>query len=169
MKKKLVVFTLAALSTITLSACSFNPFNILESLINPSSTQTYSRDSEGDPDYSVDVIDHSSVDLGKEEYTPKKEKMNYTCKDYTASSIYTIDSVPTTGDVKILVIPVWFSNSNQHITGSIFSKSKDEVREDIATAFLIEIVGEMKNLHHGRVLKDFMKKILLANSILMVL
>ena len=135
MKRKLALLTLTALSTITLSACSFNPFDLIGSLINLDSSATYSRDSEGDPDYSVDVIDHSSIDLGKDEYTPKKEKMNYTAKDYTGTSIYTIDSVPTTGDVKILVIPVWFSNSNQHITGSLFSKSKDEVREDIATAF----------------------------------
>ena len=77
MKKKLALLTLAALSTITLSACSFNPFDLIGSLINLDSSATYSRDSEGDPDYSVDVIDHSSIDLGKDEYTPKKEKIDY--------------------------------------------------------------------------------------------
>ena len=133
MKKKLIL--LLTLSSLTLTGCAINPFDFFGSYIYPTSQTEYSGDESGNINYSVDVNDHSSVELGKDEYTPKKEKLNYTYKDYVSHSLYTIDAVPSSGDVKILVIPVWFSDSSSHISGGLLSKSRDQVREDIATAF----------------------------------
>ena len=47
--------------------------------------------------------------------TLSKTKMQYTYKDYSTNNIYDVDSAPTSGDVKLLVIPVWFNDSNNYI------------------------------------------------------
>ena len=133
MKKKLTL--LLTLASLALTSCSFNPFDFFGSLVYSESQTEYSRDSEGNINYSVDVTDHSSVELGKDEYVPKKETLDYTINDLVNHSVYTIDNMPSSGNIKILVIPVWFSNSKDHIAGGLFSKSQDQVREDIATAF----------------------------------
>lgn len=151
MKKKLIL--LALLSTITLTSCSINPFDFFSNLLNRS--EEYSVDESGNIQYSVDITDHSSDNIGKEDYTPKKEKTEYTYKDYIKRSVYTVDSVPTTGDVKILVIPVWFSDSSSHIAGGFFSKSKDEVREDIATAFFDRDASGNEKLASWKSVKRF--------------
>lgn len=57
--------------------------------------------------------------------------MSQNYKDYTEENYYRISSCPTSGDVKLLVIPVWLSDSAKYM--SIYKK--DEVREDITKAY----------------------------------
>ncbi len=59
--------------------------------------------------------------------TPK-----HTYKDIGNNNVYTIDYCPTTGSPKLLIIPVWFSDSSTFIA----SGSKDAVRNDIQKAYL---------------------------------
>ncbi len=63
-----------------------------------------------------------------EAYVPSKTKLSYTYDDYTYNS--GVDSCPNVGDPKLLIIPVWFSDS------STFISNKDNVRNDIETAYL---------------------------------
>lgn len=62
----------------------------------------------------------------------KKTKLTQTYKDYEDNSIYSSDSCPTLGEVKLLVIPVWFSDSTTYIS----TDSKENVREDIRKAYV---------------------------------
>ena len=58
--------------------------------------------------------------------------MNETYRDYSKNTAYgnSYSVCPSTGNPKLLVIPVWFSDSNKIIT-----KSRDHVRDDIRKAY----------------------------------
>ena len=58
--------------------------------------------------------------------------MKQTYNDYIKNSPYNVSSTPLSGNVKLLVIPVWFSDSNQYIKSSTH---KDTVRSDIQKAY----------------------------------
>lgn len=58
-----------------------------------------------------------------------KVKNKYNYSDYTYNSVYNQSSCPSVGEPNILVIPIWFTDS------SAFIKKKDQVREDIETAY----------------------------------
>ena len=60
-----------------------------------------------------------------------KTKMRQTYVDFTANNIYPIDSCPTQGSIKLLVIPVWFTDSKSFVATS----KKEQLRDDIATAY----------------------------------
>lgn len=53
-------------------------------------------------------------------------------KDLCSNGWYDCDCTPTTAKPKILIIPVWFSNSSAYISAS----KKDTVRDDIRKAYL---------------------------------
>ncbi len=60
-------------------------------------------------------------------------EMRYTYSDYQANSFYgNMDACPTVGNPKLLIIPVWFTDSNKYIATS----ARDNVRSDIALAYL---------------------------------
>ena len=61
----------------------------------------------------------------------EKTSMAYTYKDYLSHNVYDLDNCPTTGSAKILVIPVWFSDSSSYINAN----NKATVREDIRKAY----------------------------------
>lgn len=61
-----------------------------------------------------------------------KTEMKYDYTDYTENNIYSVDSAPTKGSVKLLVIPIWFTNSSTFISES----KKETIREDIQKAYL---------------------------------
>lgn len=63
--------------------------------------------------------------------TLAKTPMAYTYKDYVSNNVYDLDNCPTTGSAKILVIPVWFSDSSSYINAN----NKASVREDIRKAY----------------------------------
>ncbi|MDY6431031.1 MAG: Ig-like domain-containing protein [Bacilli bacterium] len=68
-----------------------------------------------------------------EELNPEVGKTNiaYNYKDLSTNLAYDLDYCPT-DNAKILVIPVWFTDSNKYISTS----SRDKVRSDIEKAYL---------------------------------
>lgn len=70
----------------------------------------------------------------QKEYEPiqlEKQDINYTYKDYENHNVYNVDSAPTIGTTKLLVIPIWFTNSSSYIPES----QKSKVKADIEKAY----------------------------------
>ncbi len=61
----------------------------------------------------------------------EKTKLSYTYDDYTKNNYYTVDNCPLEGNPKLLIIPVWFNDSNNFISES----KKESVRNDIEKAY----------------------------------
>ena len=108
-KKNLVIASGIAIMSLALAGCSF-----IYDYINNSN-------SVSDKTFDVDKVDVNG-----------KTIMQQTYKDYCNNSSYDIDYCPTSGDVKLLIIPVWFSDSNSYINSS----NKETVRQDIEKAYL---------------------------------
>lgn len=60
-----------------------------------------------------------------------KTSMKYTYDDFTNNNYFYIDSCPSIGKAKLLVIPLWFTDSSNFISTS----KKDTVRSDIEKAY----------------------------------
>ena len=60
-----------------------------------------------------------------------KQEMNYLQEDLSDHSVYQIDAIPSTGSPKMIVIPIWFTDSTNYISTS----EKTTVKEDIAKAY----------------------------------
>lgn len=101
MKKKLI-FALTTLSIFSLSGC----------VILPNTSSTQGDSSLIDPSY-------------------ERVKSKYTYKDYADYNVYGNDYCPTIGNPKLLVIPVWFTDSSNYIN----LDKKESVRNDIALAY----------------------------------
>lgn len=67
----------------------------------------------------------------REEGTIDKIPVNYTYDDYTSNNYYLIDNCPLVGNPKLLIIPIWFNDSNNFISTS----KKSAVRQDIQKAY----------------------------------
>lgn len=66
------------------------------------------------------------------EVTPNyKTEIKQTYNDFVKNNYYSISSCPLEGNVKLLVIPVWFSDSDSYINES----KKEYVRKDIEKAY----------------------------------
>lgn len=65
---------------------------------------------------------------------PEVEKITLqsTYMDYVENNVYNIDSCPTIGTGKLLVIPVWFTDSSTYITSEA---KKSNVRSDLQKAY----------------------------------
>lgn len=72
-----------------------------------------------------------NVEVKDFEGTPKT-KLQSTYADYSDNNVYELDHCPSTGDSKLLIIPVWFTDSSSYIV----SKYKNLVLEDIKKAYL---------------------------------
>lgn len=57
---------------------------------------------------------------------------NYTYVDYADYNAYDVDSCPSIGEPKLLIVPIWFTNSDRYIKG----QGKQNVREDIEKAYI---------------------------------
>ena len=103
MKSKIKLISLVALAALTLTACDFIFPNISNS--------------------------------GGYSYLPiwdgEAQKADATISDYITNSIYGFSSAPSEGEAKLLVIPVWFDESDKYIVPA----KRENVREDIYTAF----------------------------------
>lgn len=60
-----------------------------------------------------------------------KESVVYNYKDYCDNNVYNIDATPSSGSPKLLVIPIWFTDSSSYIPTS----QKETVRSDIQKAY----------------------------------
>lgn len=58
-------------------------------------------------------------------------KMEYNYKDYGNNNVYELEYMPSVGDVKVLVVPVWFTDSTTYIEES----EKEGIKDDVETAF----------------------------------
>ena len=67
----------------------------------------------------------------REEGTIDKVPVDYTYDDYTANNVYQIDNCPLVGNPKLLIIPIWFNDSDSFIS----TTKKNSVREDIQKAY----------------------------------
>ncbi len=63
--------------------------------------------------------------------TYAKTELKKNISNYIENNIYDIDACPTIGTAKLLVIPVWFTDSNKYIS----STNREIVRNDIKTAY----------------------------------
>ena len=77
------------------------------------------------------VNDRVKVTVG-EAPVLEKTAMKYNYSDYTTNSCYELSSAPTIDSAKLLVIPVWFTDSTTFISAS----KKETIREDIRKAYL---------------------------------
>lgn len=71
----------------------------------------------------VTVNDSSSI---------TKTHLSYTYDDYMANNYYTLDNCPLSGSPKLLIIPIWFSDSDTFIA----TDHKETVRSDIEKTYL---------------------------------
>ena len=122
--KKLTRILLALAGLLTLSGCSF-----LDDLINsldpenqdyfgPSIGKSETYESEG-----ASTIDRDS---------DGKTSIGYTYKDAYKHNVYPVDACPTVGQPKLLIVPIWFTDSS-----SIISYDKrEDIRNDIELAYL---------------------------------
>ncbi len=62
----------------------------------------------------------------------QKTAMAYDYTDYTNNNMYAFDSTPSSGDPKLLVIPVWFTDSSTYITSET---KKANVLSDITDVY----------------------------------
>ena len=104
-KKPLLVLSLV---TLLLTSCGFGP-------------------AEDDSNY------YRISDLQLEETSQGIYKMpsRYTYKDYSNSNVYAICAAPTKGNAKLLVVPVWFTDSRQYID----VEKRDVVKQDIYNSY----------------------------------
>ena len=127
---------------------AINPTNFTKKLtlsLSDSSMATVSRNGEkvfvkGLKPGSVDVI-ASSVNKSGVTVSAKHTMTfisttpyiaaNQTYNDYVKNNIYNVSSCPLTGSPNLLVIPVWFSDSQSFI----FTSKREGVREDIQKAY----------------------------------
>ena len=65
--------------------------------------------------------------------TITKTKLDYTYDDYQQNNVYGLDNCPLTGSPKLLIIPVWFTDSSSYITTD---QHKSDVRSDIEKAYV---------------------------------
>ena len=72
---------------------------------------------------SLEVVESTNED---------KVEMQYNYKDIAANNFYGVDSAPTLGKTKLLIIPVWFTDSSTYIK----TANRENVRADIQKAYL---------------------------------
>ncbi len=111
-KKNALIASGIALLSLALSGCSF-----IYDMISDNS----GGNNNSNADFDVDKVDVDGKTIIQQTY-----------KEYSEGHIYNIDYCPNKGNVKLLIIPVWFTDSNKYIDSSC----KAKVREDIATAYL---------------------------------
>ena len=148
MKKKKLVMSTMILGALTLSACSLESiFDIRFSFDSDSTSQTSSGDESSSGSESTSQGGLSSSESGgstsessgggsTSTSTPSgtlsKTNIKETYNDYVKYNAYCISNCPTTGNPKVLIIPVWFKDSNNYIS----TTKKADVKSDIETAYL---------------------------------
>lgn len=110
MKKKYIFFTLFSVMFFSLCACS----------------RFYTG-----PNYEYYHLDSSRSHAVIPEGDLKAEAAKKTYAEYIKNNVYPLSMSPSTKKANLLVIPVWFTDSNKYIDTS----KKETVREDIRTVY----------------------------------
>ena len=119
MKNKALIFIALAVSSLSLTACNFLPFFNQEE-----GGYTYRNPGESNSHQTSDVSTPPAGDI-----TANKASITY--DDYVKYNIHPISVTPSTKKPKLLVIPIWFSDSGNYIN----INSRDKVRADIDAAY----------------------------------
>ncbi len=114
--KKIILASIITLSSLALSGCG-----LLNSFLDEVDKYTQQANEPPAETFDVDKVDVDG-----------KTIMQQTYKDYSDYNTYDIDYCPTKGNVKLLIIPVWFSDSSTYIK----TANKETVREDIRKTYL---------------------------------
>ena len=111
MKKKYIFFTLLSITFFSLCSCKFM--------------------NNGGANYSYRPIGESSnnADVPVGDLTAEPAKKTYA--EYIKNNVYPLSMTPSTKKAKLLVIPVWFTDSNKYIMPS----KREQVRDDINTVY----------------------------------
>lgn len=128
MKNKAALLIMMGISTIALSACSF-----------------FSRINRNSGEYTYQDVSQSSKSNGGDNnsfsngysYTPPAgeltaNKASYKYSDVIDNSVYCLSATPSVGNTKLLVIPVWFTDSSTFIKDNT---KKENVRSDIENTY----------------------------------
>ena len=95
---------------------------LLPLLISVTSCQWSRNDTTTSGEESIDL---TPVDISEDNVTTIKRNQ----KDFASNNARDLDYLPSIGEPKVLVIPVWFTDSSDYIS------NKDNVLEDIKTAY----------------------------------
>ena len=120
---KKIGLTLLITSTLALSACTMIDF--VRRSDNPffPSEQSSTTPSSVD-DGRVESIEPASIEG---DGSKDKQHLRYTMKQFNEHSAYDVDVMPSVGNPKILVIPIWFRDSSDFI----YENDKEAIREEI--------------------------------------
>ena len=111
-KKNLLISFGVALMALSLTSCAII-YHVIDDKVN-------------DGDGSSANFDGEKTDVDG------KTIINQNYKDYSNNNIYPVDYCPSEGNIKLLIIPVWLSDSSDYIT----SAKKSQVINDINHAYL---------------------------------
>lgn len=129
MNKKLVRFFTLFASLFLAASCSFK-------FSTSSIEKTDTTESKQEEVTSSLVSNESSIEESSEEPAdPKdqlKRRLSSTYHDYGQHNLANFSYCPSIGSPKLLVIPVWFTDSSSY---AIQASHKEDVRSDIETAF----------------------------------
>ena len=128
MKKKLLLITTTSLMAISLTSCQ-----IISDIINSAQGQqsTLPYGSQAVASSAEPIVDISTPPADDIEAKPASK----TYHNYIENNVYPLSATPTKGEAKLLVIPVWFNDSNKFIKEA----NKDNVRQDIHDAYFGDI------------------------------
>ena len=125
MKKKFFITTVTSLIAISLTSCQ-----LLSDLMSDggNSPTSYSQVVASSKEPIVDISTPPADDI-------EAERATKTYSDFVENNAYALSATPSTGTAKLLVIPVWFTDSNRFIKDA----NKEDVREDIHDAYFGEV------------------------------
>ena len=90
---------------------------------------------EGDSSVTVSVPNSGSTSISDTKYITvrsiSKTSLSQSYSDYVKKCWYTVSACPSVGEAKLLVIPLWFTDSSNYFNASY----KENVRSDIRTAY----------------------------------
>ena len=125
-RQDLKIIGLALTSAFALSGCNLFP----GSSSNESSIPATSKGQTSEA--SSAFSSSSEEELEESDTNPiAKTKFQYNYKDYSDHCYLNNDVTPSIGNPKLLVIPIWFTDS----THCIHENHKEDVRQDIETAY----------------------------------
>lgn len=82
----------------------------------------------------TEITDSFKITVVGETQTLTKQDVQYNYHDLKQNSIYNTPAMPSTGEGKMLVVPIWFADSSNYITNA----EKTSVKNDIEEAYFGE-------------------------------
>ena len=127
MKKKLLLITATSMMAISFTSCDA----FKEALTGGSNNGGFNFNSQVVASSKEPIVDVSTPPADNIE----TKTASKTYSDYVKNNAYPLSATPSTGEAKLLVIPVWFTDSNKYVKDA----NRDAVREDIHDAYFGDI------------------------------